>query len=111
MGLIFKLEQNGIPGSLLKLFQNDLNNIKQRVVLNVSFSESSSIQSGVPQGSILGPLLFLIDINDLEKYIKSNINFLLMTLCSFSIVKDPDLSTSDLNLDLDVINKRADQWK
>ena len=66
-GLVFKLEQNGVSGSLLRLFQNYLNNRKQRVVLNGAFSEYSSIESGVPQFSILGPLLFPIYINDLEK--------------------------------------------
>ena len=73
--MFFKLAQNSISGSLLKLFQNYLNNRKQRVVLNGSFFEYSKIASGIPQGSILGPLLFLIYINDLEKHIKSNINF------------------------------------
>ena len=74
-GLIFKLKQNDISGSLLKFSESYLHNRKQRVVLNGSFSDYSVIQSGVPQGSVLGPLLFLIYINDLEKYIISNIIF------------------------------------
>ena len=82
-GLIFKLRQNGISGKLLKLFQNYLSNRKQRVVLKGSSSEYSTVESGVPQGSVLGPLLFLIYINDLERNIKSNIIFLLMTPCYF----------------------------
>ena len=55
-GLIFKLEQNGISGNILKLFQNYLSNRKQRVVLNGSYSDYSSVQSGVSRGSVLGPL-------------------------------------------------------
>ena len=89
-GLIFKLKQNGIPGSLLKFFESNLHNRKQRVVVNGSFSDYSVIQSGVPQGSVLGPLLFLIYINDLEKYTKSNITFFDDdTMLFFSLILTP----------------------
>ena len=110
-GLIFKLKQNGISGSLLKLFENYLHDRKQRVVLNGSFSEYSNIESGVPQGSVLGPLLFLIYINDLETNINSNIRFFADDTMLFSIVKDPVTSADDLNHDLNIIYQWARQWK
>ena len=83
VGLIFKLEQNGISGNLLKLIQNYLSNRKQRVVLNGSCSDYSNIESSVREGSVLGPLLFLVYSNDLERDIKPNVKIYLMTPCLF----------------------------
>ena len=110
-GLIFKLKQNGISGSLLKLFRNYLYNRKKRVVLNGSVSTFFQIESGVPQGSVLGPLLFLIYINDLEKNIISNVKFFADDTMIFSIVHDPIISATNLNHDLNLVNKWAYQWK
>ena len=108
VGFIFKLEQNGVCGNLLKFFQNYLTNRKQRVVLNSSFSDYSIIESGDPQGSVLGPLLFLIYINDLERNIKSNIKFFADDTMLFSIVYDPTISANDLNHDPDPSNQATE---
>ena len=110
-GLIFKLKQNSISGSLLKLFKNYLHNRTQRVVLNGSSSDYSEIESGVPQGSVLGPQLFLIYINDLERDRKSNIKCFADDTMLFSVVKDLVISADDLNHDLDIIYQWAHQWK
>ena len=109
--LIFKMRQNGVSGRVLKLFQDYLRNRNQRVVLNGFAADYSTIESGVPQGSVLGPLLFLIYINDLEKNMKSNVNFFADDTMLFSIVNDPLISANELNHDLNIINQWAYQWK
>ena len=110
-GLIFKLKQNGVKGKLIKLFESYLHNRTQRVVLNGSHSKFSSIESGVPQGSVLGPLLYLIYINDLEKDILSNIKFFADDTMLYSIVNDRSHTANDLNHDLNLIQRWAHQWK
>ena len=75
-GLIFKLTQNGISGNLLKPLRDFLSERRQRVVLNVQASTWTNITPGVPQGSILGSLLFLIYINDLSEGLLRMLSYL-----------------------------------
>ena len=81
------------------------------MVLNSSHSSYSIVESGVPQGSVLGPLLFLIYINDLERNIRSNIKFFADDTMPFSIVKVHVISANILNHDLNIIHQWAHQWK
>ena len=71
-GLIHKLEQNGIGRPLLKILTDFLKLRKQRVVLIGQHSSWSAVLASIPQGSILGPPLFLIYINDLSDALQCN---------------------------------------
>ena len=110
-GLIFKLRQNGISGNILNLLRNYLQNRKQRVVINGVQSDWEPIYSGVPQGSVLGPLLFLIYINDLTDNITSNMKLFADDSSLFARVKHVNLIHDQLVGDLNIITNWANQWK
>ena len=78
--------------------------------MNGFYSDVAGIESGVPQDSALSPLLFLIHINDLEKGIKSNVEFFADKTMLYSVVEDPKVSASNLNHDLEKIDQCANQW-
>ena len=72
-GLLYKLNSIGIQEKCYKLMESYLSNRFQRVVLNGQTSSWRPILAGVPQGAILGPLLFLIYINGTPDGLKSNV--------------------------------------
>ena len=89
----------GIKGNLLKLLQSFLSSRVQRVVLNGQCSEWKNISAGVPQGSILGPLLFLIYINDLPDGLQSDVKMFADDTCLLSVIIDKNNLANDLNAD------------
>ena len=110
-GLHYKLRRNGISDKLLNTLTDFLDSRTQRVILNGQYSSWAKVEAGVPQGSILGPLLFLIYINDLSENLASNPKLFADDTSLFSVVKNVDASNIDLNNDLKKISKWAFQWK
>ena len=108
-GLIFKLKRIGIEGDMINILISFLANRKQRVTLDGVCSEWADVQARVPQGSILGPILFLVFINDLFEVVTSDIQIFADDTFIFRVV-DPS-STAGLNNDLSNITAWAHQWK
>ena len=95
----------------MKILTDFLKSWKQRVVLNGQHSSWSDILADVPQGSILGPLLFLIFINDLSDGLQCNPKPFGDDNSLFATVHKISKTTNDLNNDLTKITKWFFQWK
>jgi hypothetical protein len=110
-GLLYKLKCCGINGSLHDWFVDYLSRRKQRVVICGQNSEWGDLSSGVPQGSVLGPLLFLVYINDLTSVVShSNIRLFADDTCLFVKVNDRIEAAGHINADLQMVEKWAKQW-
>ena len=110
-GLLFKLQLAGIDGNLLEWFEDYLSNRFQRVVINGQNSEWGSINAGVPQGSVLGPLLFLVYINDIVFTVSHcNVRLYADDTCLFLEVDNRINAAIKMNEDLNRIACWSDQW-
>ena len=110
-GLLYKLKSMGISGELYNLLENYLSGRFQRVILNGQTSLWRPVLAGVPQGSILGPLLFLIYINDLPNELKSNAKLFADDTPLYTVARDKNESANILNNDPQLISKWDYQWK
>ena len=110
-GLIYKLQCCGIHNDLLKIIRSFLANRKQRTVLNGKTSNWGSVTAGVPQGSILGPLFFLVYMNDLTEDLRCNAKLFADDTSIFTIVHNANAAASDMNHDLEIIKAWASKWR
>ena len=92
--LLSKLKAYGIQGNVFNWIESFLSNRKQRVAVCGSYSNWTEVISGVPQGSVLGPTLFIIYVNDLPDHIQ---NFLGLFADDTKIYR-PITSPTDINL-------------
>ena len=101
----------GISDNLPNLMNSFFSERYQRVLLNGHSSEWARIKAGVPQGSILGPLLFLTYMNDLSYGIISNVKLFADDTSIFSTVYSTIKTADSLNNDLQKISEWAYKWK
>lgn len=109
-GLLYKLKACGICGNLLNWLRSYLSNRKQKVVIGGVSSELSKIKAGVPQGSILGPLLFLIFINDIVNDILCKVRLFADDTTLYIIVENAYVAAEIINSDMDKIHQWSSQW-
>ena len=101
--LLHKLEHYGFRGIVLEWFKNYLSNRTQYVAFNNCTSEPGNITCGVPQGSILGPLLFILYVNDI-RYTSNVLDFILFADDTTILY-----SHKDINSKIELINKELDE--
>lgn len=107
--LIHKLKAYGIKGKILCWIEDFLKNRKQRVVLNGKSSEWTEVSSGIPQGSVLGPILFTIYINDLPDALESVCKLFADDTKIFKSINN----ANDVNIlqnDIDKLVNWSDRW-
>ena len=108
--LLLKLNSFGIKGNLLRWIQKWLHGREQRVVINGCSSVWKNVTSGVPQGSVLGPLLFLAYINDLDNIVISTVKkFADDTKLYREVTSEED--AKGVQNDLDMLFKWSTDWQ
>lgn len=108
--LLLKAHHYGIRGKLNEWLHDFLSDCWQRVVVNRSCSDWSNVSSGVPQDSVLGPVLFLLYINDLPTGISSEVRLFSDDTVLFRQICCPD-DHHRLQLDLHQLEQWAAKWQ
>jgi hypothetical protein len=107
--LLYKLSLYGIKGRLHSWIRQFLTGRRQCVSIKSSFSEDAAVRSGVPQGSVLGPLLFLIFVDDLPREVDNHIVMFADDVKIWSSIRSLD-DSRHLQNNVDKIQKWAERW-
>ena len=107
--LLYKLHQHGIQDNTLQWVKSFLIGRRQSVLVNGDMSDEVPVTSGVPQGSVLGPLLFLLYINDLPENIVSQVRLFADDTAVYITVKN-DTEENTLQEDLNRLQKWEHTW-
>jgi retron-type reverse transcriptase len=108
--LLYKLQFYGIRGDVRKWIENFLANRTQRVIVDGQASNQISVTSGVPQGSVLGPILFLIFINDIGENLNSKARLFADDCLLYRSIESPT-DCALLQEDLNTLLLWAATWK
>lgn len=111
LGLLFKLRQIGLSEVLINWFESYLSNRLQQVTIDGSTSDTLGVSAGVPQGSILGPLLFLVYINDLVNDLSCDPHLFADDTFLLDIFVNAEQSSDRVNEDLRAISAWGQKWK
>ena len=105
--LLIKIKSYGIDGKLYRWIKDFLNERSQYVKVSNEYSKTMKVTSGIPQGSILGPVLFLIFINDLPEVIKSLSEIFADDTKAFNTCNNSNVIQEDLN----ALQEWSDKWQ
>ena len=108
--LILKLKSHGMGNSIINWIEQWLTDRRQRVVIDGEVSSWKSVLSGVPQGSVLGPILFLVYINDLEEGVTGKILKFADDTKLFTKTKEIG-DKHNLQDDIDKLVKWSEKWQ
>ena len=108
--VLLKLQSCGIRNATLRWIRAFLSNRQQKVVVEGEESDSVPVTPGVPQGSVLGPILFLACINDLPQDIVSQVRFFFADDTAIYLILDSKSDSDTLQKDLDRLQTREARW-
>lgn len=108
--LLMKLDFYGIRGSYLDWMRSFLTNRTQKVVVDGFSSDTIDVTSGVPQGTVLGPILFIMFINDISQNVQSQVRLFADDCIIYRPIKN-EKDCEAFQQDLKELEKWADKWK